>query len=434
MNNKYFSPEETLAEITDKYPELISVLAGRGFAQLKDENKRQQFGSKISLKQAAELKGLNLEKLMKLIRKKIKDNDEEADVTVLENGGKRNSTGDSAGRKSGEKDVNVRENSDFNNIKVEGLLPCPVRVPFLEELKTVTTGMDKPVFMDLKAASGGLDWLKEKLSNDIKVDGLADIFISAGFDLFFDRRLMDRFRRQGVFKDVTGIESLNTDFKDNEIDLLDPEGAYSVLSVVPAVFLINREELGDRRMPETWADILSQEFADSVSLPVSDFDLFNAILINIYQEFGEKGIDKLGRSLLKSQHPAQMIKNGGRKKTGEAAVTIMPYFFTRMARRFSHLEFIWPADGAIISPIFMLTKKNSLPEVQPLVDFFASEKAGRILVEQGLFPSVLPEIDNNLPEEADFMWSGWDFLRNEDPGQLIEKLNARFEQQVKEVS
>ena len=30
--------------------------------------------------------------------------------------------------------------------------------------------------------------------------------------------------------------------------------------------------------------------------------------------------------MLKAQHPAQMIKEGGRKKSGEAAVTVMPYY------------------------------------------------------------------------------------------------------------
>lgn len=161
MDNKYFSPEESLADITDRYPELIAVLSGKGFAQLKDEKKR------------------------------------------------------------------------------------------------------------LKAASRGLDWLKERISIGVRVEELADVFISAGFDLFFDRRFMDHFWRQAVFKDVSGINSLNQDFKDNEIDLLDPEGDYSVLGIVPAVFLINRAELGDRKAPKTWADILSEEFTGSVSLPVT---------------------------------------------------------------------------------------------------------------------------------------------------------------------
>ena len=411
MNNKYFSVEDSLAEITDKFPELIAVLSNQGFVQLENEEKRKEFGSRVTLKQAAQLKSLNLKKLKNLLVNKIEGGIEKNDVTVSKSSKKKKA-----------------------DIEVEGLLPCPVRVPLLEELQTVVDSFSEEVALNLKAASHGLDWLKNKVSNDMDSAELADIFISAGFDLFFDQNLMDKFRRKGVFEDSTGIDELNHVFTDKGVNLLDPERDYSVLGVVPAVFLVNKEELNGRSVPHSWDDILSPDFAGSISLPVSDFDLFNAILINIYKKYGKEGIDNLGRSMMKSQHPAQMVKKGGRKKKGEPAVTIMPYFFTRMARRFPHMEFIWPEDGAIISPIFMLTKKKSLAQTQPLVDFFASEKVGKILAEQGLFPSVLPGIDNNLADNAEFMWPGWEFLRSEDPGKLISELKSKFNSTVKEVS
>lgn len=100
---------------------------------------------------------------------------------------------------------------------------------------------------------------------------------------------MDRYRRQGLFKDNTGIRNLNRIFTEQGLDLLDPEGDYSILAVVPAVFLVNKEELGERSIPKTWEDVLSEEFAGDVSLPVSDFDLFNAILINIYKNMVKRG-------------------------------------------------------------------------------------------------------------------------------------------------
>ncbi len=403
MENKYFSSEETVYNITEKYPELIPLLVSKGFTPLQDEKKRKLMGSRINLKNAARLKGLKVEDLMKEL---------EAELDKIYGNG---------------------EGKEKKEIRVEGLVPCPVRIPLQEELDKFLTRLDNHVSLDLKAASQGVDWLEERIRGGADGEELADIFISAGFDLFFDRRLMDRYRRQGLFKDNTGIRNLNRIFTEQGLDLLDPEGDYSILAVVPAVFLVNKEELGERSIPKTWEDVLSEEFAGDVSLPVSDFDLFNAILINIYKKYGEEGIERLGRSMLKAQHPAQMIKEGGRKKSGEAAVTIMPYFFTRMARRFPHFEFVWPADGAIISPIFMLTKRDSFPAIQPLVDFFASRETGEIFAHQGLFPSVLEDIENQVPAGARFMWPGWDFLRQEDPGKLIEDLTAKFHKSVKEV-
>ena len=60
--------------------------------------------------------------------------------------------------------------------------------------------------------------------------------------------------------------------------------------MVAAVFLVNTDELGDRAVPVSWEDLLKPEFENSVSLPIGDFDLFNAILLNIYKKYGEDGI------------------------------------------------------------------------------------------------------------------------------------------------
>ena len=397
MSERKLDVNKNLYKITEKYPEVISVLVNKGFSQLGDPEKRKLFGKQISLKQAAQLKNLNLEKL----------------VEIMEN------------------EIDKRDSRDTSQkIKVSASLPCPVKIPLTEEIEKTESELNYTLELDLKSASQGLEWLKNGFADIEDADGLSDLFISAGFDLFFDKDLMDRFRRRDVFKDETGIDELNKDFADKGIDLLDPEGDYSVLSIVPAVFLVNKEELKGREIPRSWEEIMSEKFAGSVSLPVSDFDLFNAILLNIYKKYGIEGVQKLGRSMQKAQHPSQMVKEGGRKAADQPAVTIMPYFFTRMAKRFPHMEFIWPEDGAVISPIFMLTKKDKADIMRPIIDLMASEKIGRIFSEQGLFPSVLPEIDNNLPEDAEFMWPGWDFLREQNPGQLLKELEEEFHKSV----
>ena len=393
---------KNLYEITEKYPSLISMLVNKGFNQLDDQAKRKSFGKQVTLKQAAGLKNLDLEKLVDLMEAEIEKNNP--------------------------------KNLNGDKIKISGSLPCPVKIPMTEELEKKAAELDYEVKLDLKSASQGLEWLQDGFEKIKSADELSDIFISAGFDLFFDKDLMDRFRRQHVFKDASGIKELNPDFTEAGIDLLDPEGDYSVLSIVPAVFLVNKEELDGRNVPSSWEEILSKEFANSVSLPVSDFDLFNAILLNIYKTYGREGVQNLGRSMKKALHPSQMVKEGGRKADDQPAITIMPYFFTRMAKRFPHMEFVWPEDGAIVSPIFMLTKKEKNDQMQPLIDLMASEKMGKILAEQGLFPSVLPEVDNGLPKDAQFMWPGWDFLRGENPGVLLKDLEAEFNKAVEVVA
>nr|WP_281420444.1 ABC transporter substrate-binding protein [Tissierella simiarum] len=288
---------------------------------------------------------------------------------------------------------------------------------------------DFTVDYELKAASSGIDWIKNAVEKAENEDCLSDIFISAGFDLFFDKKLMGKFKSKGVFEDITNFQELNRDFQNKEINLRDPDSQYSIIGVVPAVFLINKEELKDSEMPRSWEDILKPEFENRVSLPISDFDLFNAILLNIYKNHGEDGIKRLGKSLLKSMHPSEMVKSH-MKRVDRPAITIMPYFFTKMVKENGPMTAVWPSDGAIISPIFLLTKKSKKDKTKPFVDFFASKEVGEILSHNGRFPSTNPDVNNNLDKEKKFMWLGWDYINSNDIGNLIKECERLFNESI----
>lgn len=405
--------ENTLLEITEKYPETIDIFVSRGFPQMGDEEKRKSFGQTIDLKTALMLKGINSESFMNLLREAVEGDGSEDDVTL----------------KSGP--AQTKELTG-ESIDIMGLLPCPVRIPMMEQFekfaKTYTGETGIALKYELQAASLGLDWVEKHLSNMDSEENLPDLFLSAGFDLFFDEKKFGHFRQSGTFKDLTNYDSINRDFDGMEI--LDPERQYSIIGAVPAVFLVNTEELGDRQMPETWEDILKPEFENAVSLPVGDFDLFNAILLNIHKEYGEEGVEKLGRSLLEDLHPSQMVKSAN-KKSNRPVVTIMPSFFTRMTGGKGPMKAVWPKDGAIVSPIFLLSKGEKAEKLQPIVDFFASKDVGEVLAHQGNFPSLHKDVDNRF-ENNEYMWIGWDYIKSNDIGSLIQLCMDLFDKSSKE--
>jgi len=396
---KYLDKNMTINEIVEKYPETIDFFTSKGFKGLEDENLRKKVGM-LKLGMALSMKKMNVESFIGMLEEIISQN--------------RNSA-----------DVNLNTNEKFEDgISVMGLLPCPVKNPLLEALQTFQKDTGARINHELKAASSGLDWLKEDVLKANHPEKLADMFISAGFDLFFEDELMGKFKSQGIFKDITELGEYNKDFNNEEISLRDPDGDYSMLAVVPAVFLVNTEALGDRPFPKSWSDLLKPEFENSVSLPISDFDLFNAILISIYKNYGEDGVKKLGRTLLQNMHPSQMVKSN-KLKTNVPAVTIMPYFFTKMTGQGGPMVAQWPEDGAALSPIFMLTKEEKREELQDLAKFFSSKEVGEILSHQGLFPSIHPEVDNHL-EGKKFMWVGWDYIKNNDIGKLLNHCEELF--------
>ena len=402
-----FESSRTLFDICETHPEVISVFVSNGFPQMGDPEKRQAFGKQITLGQALALKGLDPAVFAGLLEAALA-----RAAGLCESGLKHEAAAE---------------------IEVTGLLPCPVRVPLLEEFEgfvaTLASEQGTRVNYELKAASQGLDWMGHRLEGP--ADDLPDVFLSAGFDMFFDRQRFGRFRDAGVFEDLVSYQGVNPLFAD--VGLRDPRKTYSVIAAVPAVFLVNLDELGERPLPRRWSDVLSPEFEQRVSLPVGDFDLFNAILVNIFKAYGDEGVRRLGRSLLESMHPSQMVRSG-KKEGARPIVTIMPNFFTKMVREGSGMQAVWPEDGAITSPVFMLTKKSKAGELQPLVDFFAGKAAGEIMAHKGLFPSLHPEVDNRMGSGLPFLWPGWDWLDSQDIGGLIRHGMQVFEQALLEVS
>jgi len=402
---KHFDGNTTLWEIVEKYPETIPVFTSNGFPQMAEPSKRQKFAKTINLKMALMLKQLDFEMFSTLLKEAIENKNLSVDATL------------SSG-----------QNSDAASaLQVVGLLPCPVRLPLLEKFNQFIAEYSQQSRIEinhqLKAASMGLEWVEKNLQGVKNSADLPDLFISAGFDMFFDEEMIGQFKRDNVFADTTKIEQFNADFA--ELGLRDPQRHYAILGVVPAVFLVNKKELGAHPLPRSWDDLLDPFYAKRVSLPVGDFDLFNGILLNIHKKYGDAGVIKLGRSLLESMHPSQMVKSD-RKKTGKPIVTIMPYFFTKMVKEDGPMAAIWPEDGAIISPIFLLAKQQKIAKLQPVIDFFASQEVGEILSHSGLFPSVHPAVDNHIPATNKYMWLGWDYIYSHDISGLIRHCEQLF--------
>lgn len=403
MGNKYFDVKDTLFDITEKYPEAIDLLVSVGLDHMKDKNMRKSFGKSISLEDALKLKKINLDTFINQLVEQIENTEDRSE-------------------KSSEKK---------DSVQILGVLPCPVQFPLKEAFENwlKDENLDVDLEYDLKAASMGVDWLEDIIREQSK-EKLPDLFISAGFDLFFDKKLFGKYKEESTFEDITGLPQYNRDFNNENIRLKDPNNQYSMIGVVPAVFLVNEEELKGRKIPISWEELLQPEFENSVSLPIGDFDLFNAILLNIYKLYGEEGVEKLGKILQSGMHPSQMVKSH-RKKTDKPAITIMPYFFTKMTMAGNPMTPVWPKDGAIISPIFMLSKRDKKEILKPIVDFFASKQVGEILSHNGKFPSVHPEVDNEIEKENKYMWVGWDYIAHNDIGALIKKCEKIFEGVVK---
>ncbi len=405
---KYINIKDKIEKILTDYPETLEVFLINGFEQLKNSAMRKTMASTVSLEMALKMKKVNAELFVEKLEDAIRQEREGIDQTL-------------------------REEGSFaeGDIRIEGVLPCPIRIPLLEnftaELEKLQKTTDKKIGYDLRSASMGLDWIKDQVAEG-QVDKLPDMMLSAGFDLFFDKKYMGQFKDHGVF--TTKMKGFNKDFYNDKIDLRDPREEYAIIGVVPAIIMVNENLLGDRKMPTSWADILEPEFEDTMALPMHDLDLFNAVILHIYKMFGEEGIHKLARSFKKSLHPAQMVKTKGiLGESVDPVISISPYFFTQMLPENGPVKPVWPKEGAIISPIFLLTKADK-PEVEPFLDYFMSKEVGEVFAGGGKFPSTHPEVDNKLTADQGFVWVGWDFIHGNDIGAIIAHAEGVFKELV----
>lgn len=396
---KYFAATDSLYEITEKYPETLRVFLAHGFSQLADAGKRATFGKAIQLDIALQMKQIDVELFVHALEEAISGNATSAH----------------------------RERNE-NKVYMKGLLPCPVRLPLQEALDGFVAAKQEEgveIHAELKAASMGLDWIKEDVAEATSADMLDDLYLSAGFDMFFEDMYFGRFIKEGSFADPIRRNKINAAF--DGIGLTDPHGRYGIIAVVPAVFLINTDLLNGRQIPQSWADLLNPEWERSVSLPVSDFDLFNAILLTIDKTYGREAVAALGRNMLQSLHPAQMVKSD-RLKVNKPTVTIMPNFFTKMAKEGGVMKAVWPADGAIISPVFMIARNPVSKHLQQLAELLAGPEAATILAHQGLFPTVHPDVDNRLGPDKKFLWLGWDYIDSHNLNRRFAECHEAFEQ------
>ena len=184
--NQYFKSNDTIYELTQAYPETIAILVSNGFENMQNAAMRESLGKTITLEQALTMKKMDINSFEERLVEAINQSKSETDSALLEKNKKQNA-----------------------RVSIQGVLPCPIRIPLLEGFEKWLLEQEDAVKADLdyqlQAASMGVDWMKDQVKASDSEDILADLFISAGFDLFFDKELIGKFKEQGIFKDLTGI-------------------------------------------------------------------------------------------------------------------------------------------------------------------------------------------------------------------------------------
>lgn len=310
-----------------------------------------------------------------------------------------------------------------HNLHFAAMLPCGLRNPFKEYFESLI--FENPdQFNSLNYLIEGN--VNHELSYYPLLDGitdineLPDIIMASDINNFFHRPFMERFIQKGIFETYTPYIPNGYLEKTNYAD---PAGNFTMFTANMLIMVVDKLKLGDRKMPEKWSDLLAPEFENDIIMRGEENFFCNAVMLPFFKDNGLDAIKILAKNIKCGLHPAEMVKLAGKNTEEGAAVYIMPYFFAKRILN-KNAEIVWPHDGAIVSPVFLLAKKDKIEEHKFLLDFLLSKETGDMIVGR-YFPSINPEVSHdNFPQTA--KWLGWDFLNKHDIGQLKDDMREVF--------
>ncbi len=301
------------------------------------------------------------------------------------------------------------------SLHFSALLPCGLRNPFKEYFEAFAYA-DNGQFPGLNFLIEGN--VNHELSYYPLLDSitdlneLPDIIMASDVNHFFHRPFINRFIDKNVFMAYKPYEYNNYLEKTGFVD---PGNNFTMFTSNLLVMAVDKERLGNRTIPRTWNDLLDPSFHNEIVMRGEDNFFCNAVMLPFYQDGGNAAIETLGLNIKCGLHPAEMVKLAGTRKPGGGTVYILPYFFAKRIQN-KQVEIVWPEDGAIASPVFILAKREKIGEHEFLLDFLFSKETGEMLTDRH-FPSIHPGVSNDgFPEPV--KWLGWDFLNIHDIGEL----------------
>ncbi|APG26543.1 hypothetical protein A7E78_00890 [Syntrophotalea acetylenivorans] len=375
-----------IADLVNRWPETRPVFAAHGLEALTSEEGMRVLAPFLTLGTALRSRGVAVQSFIRLLNEAI------AEEEVCEAPGL----------------IDYQSQGDLTLL---ALMPCGIKVPFAKAISTFLTDLRKAGGPAITyAVEGNLNQelsYYSYVSTIERIEELPDIVVSADFNSFYHQSFYKRFVEAGNFIDVA--ETLPTTSYE-KAGILDPEHQYSILGVNPLVMVADLDKTGDRPLPACWDDLLAEHWEGEVTLRGNKDFFCHAVLLPIYREHGAEGLLKLARNVCDGLHPAQMVKAIDSAQGG--ALYVMPEFFAHRVKHQERIRIIWPADGALASPVTLMVKKDRVAELQPVLDYLTGKELGKVLVG-ARFPTPHADLPGELQEKP-LKWIGWEFIRAND--------------------
>lgn len=253
------------------------------------------------------------------------------------------------------------------------------------------------------------------------VDELPDLILSSDINGFYHRRFLERFLAPGHFVSVNGPMAPRM----AEIGLADPKGHFTMFCTNALVVVRVRDIKPHVPTPGAWADLLEPCFHKAIILRGQGDFFCSAVLTPLFRLYGRAAVERLAANVCDGLHPAQMVKMIDARAANCPPLFVMPWFFAQKIKARERVEILFPREGAFISPVQLLVKREKRAALAPVIEFLM----GRTLHQHcsdTYFPTPHPEVADKLPEGAGLFWIGWDFIYDNDLERIKKELGETF--------
>ncbi|MDF2925461.1 MAG: Fe3+ transporter periplasmic protein [Paenibacillaceae bacterium] len=384
-----------LDEIVEAYPQTLEVLTTNGFAAKDREELYRKYGASTLLNHALKELNLNKDMLLGLLREKAAEGQE------------------------------AEEPLPPGQLDFLGTTLCSLRAMFRHSFddwmcnRRQASGERLDCYIPDSCGNGNL------YKDACQAEGIEDfpaLVTSCGFGEYFRKDFVERFVNKGYFKAVQR-EKLHPAFP--AAQFLDPEGVYTLYGVYPYVLLVDLIRLGDRPVPKRWSDLLNPVYKNDIISVGNANKVAELLLMTIHKDHGDEGLRQLAPNIKDGWHGSRMARTAGTNSGDGAAIYYIPWNFANFCPRSERTAIVWPEDGAIVNPLFLLVQASRQERVQPVIDFVLGRELGQQSAD-AYCPVLHSQVDNGLPDGASFKWLGWDYIKAHDIYQLKEHTQHVF--------
>lgn len=394
---KDITPEITIKELLDHYPATKELFVANGITMVNDPDTVNSIGHLMKLGTLLSSAGIDTGNFIKNLHHAIHMGSD----TELSLGEREYRQGD---------------------LTLLCLLPCGVKTKLGTMLDQFINALEGPQIRYLTEGNVNYETYYDRHAGFVKnSDELPDVIVTSDINSFFHQEFINTF----VKKDVFIAEGNFDDANFGGVDFQDPEKHYTMLAMNVIILVVDKLKLGNRQIPRSWKDLLRDEYRGCVVLR-GDNDFFcNAVLLPYYKENGIESVAQLAENVIDGLHPAEMAKRAGSGREDGAAIYAMPYFFARTIKHQENIEIVLPEEGAVVSPISMLVKREKADHVKHLTDFLTGEAVANLFAAS-FFPTPYSGVENRVPAELKYRWVGWDFIMNNDIGAIKDEISRVF--------